>query len=178
MSRRALPKLRRDCVTDAPLSRQPFSARRDERRVEASPRYAREVGDSRVGSPESLRTRPLVVEEGGEIGHADVAIAVEVGVAVSRSSLGLAGWWLGRLKGCPTARDRLPKHELGAWSNLFSNDLQQFDVEDERRLGGNERRLAALAIPQIVRNDELALGADVHRADAFRPTSDDTVERE
>ena len=59
-------------------------------------------------------------------------------------------------------RDRLWKHDGGAGSNLFSNDLQQFDVEDERRLGGNERRSTTLAICQGVRNDELALRADFH----------------
>src|SRR2546423_6466354 len=53
-----------------------------------------------------------------------------------------------------------------------SLDAEQFDFEDERRVG---RNLAAAlrAIAEVGGDDELALAADMHAQDAFVPAGDD-----
>src|ERR1700730_5900544 len=54
-----------------------------------------------------------------------------------------------------------------------SLDRQQLDLEDHRGVGGEGAAGAAGAVAELGRNDEGALAADLHRADALIPTADD-----
>src|ERR1700730_18426863 len=60
-------------------------------------------------------------------------------------------------------------------TNVTTSSLhrQQFDLEDQRGVGGDGAAGAAGAVAEVGRDDEGALAADLHRADALIPTADD-----
>src|SRR5271157_1135820 len=51
-------------------------------------------------------------------------------------------------------------------------DLEQFDLEQEGGVGGDDATCAAAAVPKIGGNQQLALAANLHAQDAFVPTLD------
>src|SRR5919201_6105122 len=57
------------------------------------------------------------------------------------------------------------------------DDLEQLDLEDERRARLDLRRRAAVAVGGVRGTDEAALAADLHLLDAFGPALDHPVER-
>src|SRR5437667_5732939 len=60
-------------------------------------------------------------------------------------------------------------------SRLISRgvDREQLDLEDQRRARRNHAAGAPIAVAEMRRDDELALPAHAHRADAFVPAFDD-----
>src|ERR1700728_1601821 len=54
-------------------------------------------------------------------------------------------------------------------------DVEQFDVEDQRRVRRKDAAGAARAVAEIGRNDQSAFAADLHGGDAFVPAGDDVV---
>src|SRR5262249_23678980 len=106
-----------------------------------------------------------------------------------------AAWRLSRLAtatstGCncwPTSRKSntaarspcsatMPRNWGRAWrfcGVLWSLDLEQFDLEDERRVGRDDAAGAAFAIAEVGWDDELAGAAFLHAGDAFVPALDD-----
>ena len=78
---------------------------------------------------------------------------------------------LHRRRGLPSAVTslRLPVPAL--------HDIQQFHLKDQRGVGGNPARAAALAVGELRRNEQLPLVADLHQLQGFRPTWDDSVDR-
>lgn len=70
------------------------------------------------------------------------------------------------------------KLTCGHEGRFLFDDLDQLDVEDQGRLGGDRRGTAAGAIGLSVRDDEFALGTDPHGSNALGPAADDAVEGE
>src|SRR5581483_5115110 len=62
--------------------------------------------------------------------------------------------------------------------SLLLHDLEQLDLEHERRARLDLRRLAAIAVRDVRRTDELRLPADLHHLHALGPALDDAVQRE
>src|SRR4051812_30952985 len=52
---------------------------------------------------------------------------------------------------------------------LFSADLEELDLEHERRVRGNRAREPARSVAELGRDRELALAADLHAYDALVP---------
>src|SRR5690349_16670055 len=91
---------------------------------------------------------------------------------------------MGALEGGPPERSKRPG-EAGALrdlriansSRLLLHDLEQLDVEHERRARLDLRRRAAITVRGVRGTDEPALAADLHLLHALRPALDDTVQR-
>src|SRR6266849_865604 len=87
----------------------------------------------------------------------DGSLAATAASPLSRACGGGLGW------GLPRATTS-PPHLLHA---------EQFDVEHQRRVRGNNAAGAAGAVAQRGRDDQGALAADFHGGDAFVPAGDD-----
>src|SRR5437773_952920 len=70
------------------------------------------------------------------------------------------------------SRTRMPSR-----SRLISRgvDCEQLHLEDQRRARRNHAAGAPVAVAEMRRDDELALAAHAHRADAFVPAFDDAA---
>ena len=65
----------------------------------------------------------------------------------------------------------------GAWLVILLR-IQQFDIEDQRGVGGDDAAGAASAIAEFRRNDQGALAADFHAGDTFVPAADHLLDAE
>src|SRR5262249_30718407 len=63
-------------------------------------------------------------------------------------------------------------------SGLLLHDLEQLDLEHERRAGLDRGRRAAIAVGDVGRTDEPGLAAHLHLAHALGPALDDAVQGE
>ena len=52
---------------------------------------------------------------------------------------------------------------------------EKFDVEDQRRVGRNDRRVSVWPVGKFARDDEDGAIADMEERDAFIPTGNDSV---
>src|SRR5947199_9334821 len=62
--------------------------------------------------------------------------------------------------------------------SLLLHDLEQLDLEDERRAGLDRGRRAAVAVGDVRGADETALAAHLHELQPLGPALDDAVQRE
>ena len=92
------------------------------------------------------------------------------------------GWW--RICRPGWRRSRLVRCRLvlagcrrGLGLGLGVGLGDEFDVEDEVGLGGDDGRRAAVAVGELVGDEEAALAADVHAVEAGVPAGDDLVRR-
>src|SRR3546814_6469130 len=80
----------------------------------------------------------------------------------------------GQLRLCVGCR---PRAGNGGMRGLESEDVEKFDIEDQRRVR-LDRRISLLAVGQLTGNPEPVFGADGHHRHAFGPARDPLVQAE
>src|SRR3546814_563566 len=80
----------------------------------------------------------------------------------------------GQLRLCVGCR---PRAGNGGMRGLKSEDVEKFDIEDQRRVR-LDRRISLLAVGQLTGNPEPVFGADGHHRHAFGPARDHLVQAE